>query len=233
MKEKEYEKQGMQHYDKQYLLPLGRLVLKNEDVCLIRTMRAAGDPVKNWVATDVFAICLPEKKRFFGYEVIGRCDLRYGYNRQLYYGGNIGYRVFEPYRGNHMAEKATRLLLEQAKARSMPYVIITCNPDNYPSRKTLEHLQEDFDGTLLETVDLPPDNDMYQKGERSKCIFYFPLSEAPEWNSAVGDSHSCHHVVKVLANGNYEAFSKPTEFRPTIQGGRILIESDVKLDGIQ
>lgn len=33
----------------------------------------------------------------------GTCDLRIGYNDNLYYGGHIGYRVFPEYRGNHYA----------------------------------------------------------------------------------------------------------------------------------
>ncbi len=33
---------------------------------------------------------------------------------------------------------------------------ITCNPDNWPSRKTLEYL----DGEFLEIAELPEDNDM-------------------------------------------------------------------------
>ena len=72
-----------------------------------------------------------------------------------------------------MAEKACRLLFEEAKRYHFPYVIITCNPDNYASKRTLERLG----GDLLEVVDLPPDNDMYQNGERQKCIFHFPLAE--------------------------------------------------------
>ncbi len=155
------------------MFPLGRPVLKNDEVVLVKYLTVPGDVEKNWVDSDFYWICQPKKKFPFGYVVIGRCDLRFGYNRQLYYGGNIGYRVDEKYRGHHMAEKACRLLFEEAKKHHLSYLIITCNPDNLPSRKTLEHLG----GDLLEIVDLPEDNDMYQNGERQKCIFHFPLEE--------------------------------------------------------
>ena len=35
-------------------------------------------------------------------EVCG-CDLRIGHNENTKYGGNIGYEIYEPYRGNHYA----------------------------------------------------------------------------------------------------------------------------------
>ena len=179
-----------------YAKPAGREVLQNEEVCLIWYKKVPGDTQKNWVESDFYHICLPDKHFLRGYKVAGYCDLRFGYNRQLYFGGNIGYRVEEPFRGHHLAEKATRLLLEEAKEAGMPYVIITCNPDNLPSRRTLERLG----GDLLEIVDLPPDNDMYQKGERQKCIFHYPLQEGA--------------VRMLLADSEHESFPEPELFVP-------------------
>ncbi len=63
------------------------------------------------------------------------------------------------------------LLFELAKMHQLEYVIITCNPDNYASRKTCEYAG----GELLETVELPADNDMREDGETEKCIFKFIL----------------------------------------------------------
>lgn len=179
-----------------YAKPAGREVLQNEEVCLIRYKKVPGDTQKNWVESDFYHICLPDKHFLLGYKVAGYCDLRFGYNRQLYFGGNIGYRVEEPFRGHHLAEKATRLLFEKAKEAGMPYVIITCNPDNLPSRRTLERLG----GDLLEIVDLPPDNDMYQRGERQKCIFHYPLQEGA--------------VRMLLADSEHESFPEPELFVP-------------------
>ncbi len=54
----------------------------------------------------------------------------------------------------------------------MEYLYITCNPDNWPSRKTLEYLN----GELLEIAELPEDNDMrVEDGETEKCVFKFEL----------------------------------------------------------
>ena len=53
----------------------------------------------------------------------------------------------------------------------MEYLYITCNPDNYASRKTCEYAG----GTLLEIAELPEENDMRDKGEFEKCIYKFTL----------------------------------------------------------
>ncbi len=125
-----------------------------------------GDPEKGFVPAYYFEMRGP------GDETMGYCDLRLGYNEKLYYGGHIGYRVKEPFRGHHYAEKACRLLFQLAKKHDMPYLIITCNPDNLPSRRTCERLG----GELIEIAELPEDNDMrVEDGETCKCIFRFPL----------------------------------------------------------
>lgn len=137
----------------------------------LKLLRAdPGDPAREWVPAYIFSIC----SSLSGIEM-GCCDLRLGHNEKLYYGGHIGYRVHPEYRGHHYAQKACRLLFKLAKAHDLGHVIITCNPDNWPSRRTCELLCEEFNGELLEIVDLPPDNDMYLNGERQKCIFRFPI----------------------------------------------------------
>ena len=103
---------------------------------------------------------------------MGNCSLRVGYNDNLYYGGHIGYGVDEEYRGHHYAAKACRLLFSLARKHGMEYLYITCDPDNLPSRRTLEYLQ----GTLVEIAQLPEDNEMRVKeGDSEKCIFRFDL----------------------------------------------------------
>ena len=139
--------------------------LKTDEI-ILRLVRTAGEnPEKNWVPAYYFDICLPNGQK------IGACDLRIGHNQNLYYGGNIGYAVDAEHRGHHYAGKACRLLFDLAKKHDLGYVIITCNPDNWPSRKTCEYAG----GTLIEICDLPKDNDMYLRGEYSKCIFRFEL----------------------------------------------------------
>lgn len=137
--------------------------LKNDEIQLILEKTVDGNEEKGWVPAYHFAICNLEGIK------MGVCDLRIGHNDNLYYGGNIGYSIDEEYRGHHYAGKACLLLFELAKMHQLEYVIITCNPDNYASRKTCEYAG----GKLLEIVELPEDNDMRQKGETEKCMFKF------------------------------------------------------------
>ena len=139
--------------------------LKDDDIRLTLEKTVEGDADKGWVPAYHFAILISEGIK------VGVCDLRIGHNDKLYYGGNIGYRVDEPYRGNHYAGKACLLLFNLARKHDLKYVIITCNPDNYASRKTCEYAG----GKLLEIAELPPDNDMRERGETEKCIFRFDL----------------------------------------------------------
>ena len=141
--------------------------LKNSEIKLVLERTAEGNEEKGWVPAYHFAICNLTGTK------MGVCDLRLGHNDNLYYGGNIGYSIDEEYRGHHYAGKACLLLFELAKMHQLEYVIITCNPDNYASRKTCEYAG----GELLEITVLPEDNDMRQKGETEKCIFKFSLSK--------------------------------------------------------
>lgn len=103
---------------------------------------------------------------------IGECDLRIGMNEELYYAGNIGYRIYEAYRGHGYALDAAKTLMEIAKTRhGMSELILTCSPDNIPSRKTLEKLG----GELIETIDVPSWHWLYQRGETVKNIYRFIL----------------------------------------------------------
>lgn len=139
--------------------------LKNDEIQLVLDKTVDGNKEKEWVPAYHFAICDLEGTK------MGICDLRIGHNEKLYFGGNIGYRVEEQYRGHHYAGKACLLLFELAKRHELEYLIITCNPGNSPSRKTCEYAG----GKLLEIVELPEDNDMRERGEVEKCIYRFEL----------------------------------------------------------
>ncbi|MBP3337886.1 MAG: GNAT family N-acetyltransferase [Lachnospiraceae bacterium] len=139
--------------------------LKSDEIQLVLEKTVEGNVEKDWVPAYHFAICNNEGRK------VGVCDLRIGHNDRLYYGGNIGYGIDEQFRGNHYAGKACLILFELAKKHEMEYLIITCNPDNYASRKTCEYAG----GQLLEIVELPEDNDMRERGETNKCIYKFLL----------------------------------------------------------
>ena len=58
-----------------------------------------------------------------------------------------------------------------AKKHGINPVWITCNPDNWASRRTCEIAG----GKLIEIVDIPKHNDQYKIGERQKCRYRFDL----------------------------------------------------------
>ncbi len=83
--------------------------------------------------------------------------------RILLYAGHIGYEVFEPYRGNRLALAAC-LAIGPFVRTIYESVIITCNPDNEPSRRTIERLGARF----LNEIPVPPEEPAYANGSRAK-----------------------------------------------------------------
>ena len=141
---------------------------------LFRRRRVKGDEVdlihyrtyypifKNDVKTYYYEIVLKKTR-----EVVGLIDLRVGMNEELYYYGNMGYSIFIPFRGHHYALKAGKLLLSIAKEFEMEKIIITCNPDNVASYKTIEGL-----GAKLKGIEeVPIGHPLRLQGDPKKCIF--------------------------------------------------------------
>lgn len=140
----------------------GELTLRVRDVC-------SADEKTGYVPMYHFDIV-----RLDDGAQVGVIDLRLGYVRNTYYGGNIGYTVLEQYRGHAYAQKAVRLVFAAARAHRMPYLVVSCAAGNEASRKTLEHLG----GELLETGVPPKYTALYQEGMREpSCIFRFDLTK--------------------------------------------------------
>jgi tagatose 1,6-diphosphate aldolase len=105
-------------------------------------------------------------------EIAGGIGFRVGQTRDLeLYSGHFGYNVYPPARGNHYAERACRLLLPLARAHGLRRIWITCNPDNWASRRTCERLG----CKLAEIVAVPRNHVLYQKGEREKCRYWLDI----------------------------------------------------------
>jgi len=83
--------------------------------------------------------------------------------RIMLYAGHIGYEVFEPYRGNRLALAACQAIGPFVRT-IYESVIITCNPDNEPSRRTIELLG----GRFLNEIPVPPEEPAYISGSRAK-----------------------------------------------------------------
>ena len=140
--------------------------LKNDEITLVLFETMENDPERYKVPSYIFGI------EDVDGEHVGLCDLRLGYNIETFYAGNIGYHIFEPYRGHRYAQKACLLLFELARKHGMDHLIITCNPDNIASKKTCAGVG----GKLIEIVKLPRNNYMRRvKGDKQKCIFSIEL----------------------------------------------------------
>ena len=144
------------------------LALTDGEIALQLAATDPSPPELGGVPTYRFAIV-----RCADRQEVGRCDLRVGFSESLYYAGNIGYSVAPAYRGNGYALKACRLLLELAKRHRMPQVVITCRPDNLPSRRICEKL-----GAVLRgVVSLPSGHPLYRDGDRQECRYILNFDE--------------------------------------------------------
>ena len=71
---------------------------------------------------------------------IGRISYRDGESPGVYFYGHIGYHIDPPWRGHHYASRACQLIREEILRSGKSSAVITCDPDNEPSRKTCEAL---------------------------------------------------------------------------------------------
>jgi len=105
--------------------------------------------------------------------IVGGINLRIGNQYDLVmYNGQVGYHVYPQARGRHYAERACRLLFPLALRHAINPLWITCNPDNFASRRTCERLG----GKLVEIVQVPPEHSLYARGEREKCRYRIDLT---------------------------------------------------------
>lgn len=141
-------------------------LLTDDDIDLKIEKKVPANEEKGRVPSYKYRITLHNME-----DTIGAIDIRIGHNENTYYGGNIGYTINEEYRGNSYASKACKIIRKVAIGHGMEKLIITCNPDNFPSRRTCEKSGL----KLREIVDLPIYNEMYVAGERQKCIYEWDL----------------------------------------------------------
>ena len=138
-------------------------LLRDGDLVLTLEEAYAGNAKLNWAPSYRFQMTHPGDK-----QELGRIELRIGNTDHLrLYAGHIGYRVHSAYRGHHYAARGVRLLFDLGRHHRLGTLWVTCNPDNYASRRSCELAGLEF----VEIVDVPPDSEMYKQGDRQKCRY--------------------------------------------------------------
>lgn len=98
-------------------------------------------------------------------EEVGRITVRVGSDLEHYYDGHIGYTVFEEYRGHHYAYLGCLLLKNMIE---FDHLIITCDPHNKASQRTIEKLGCQY----IETKTIPQHlKKFFDKNEKEKMIY--------------------------------------------------------------
>ena len=84
------------------------------------------------------------------------------------YAGHIGYSVHQEYRGHRYAARSVTLLLPFARRLGLDPLWITCDPENWASRRSLELTGAEF----IEIVDVPLDCGMRKYGGKTRKCRY-------------------------------------------------------------
>lgn len=139
--------------------------LRDRELVLMCVKHVPADPERGLVPYYMFDMRVR-------YQTVGHINLRIGNTDHIVlHAGHIGYGVDPAHRGHHYAERAARLLFPLARQHGINPLWITCNPENIPSRRTCQRLG----GEMVGIIDLPPDTEMYKRGERQKCRYRFDL----------------------------------------------------------
>jgi len=142
--------------------------LRDRDLTLFLAQRSPLNTFTGYVPTYHFDIRLDGVP-----SAVGHISLRVGNTDEIVlYLGHIGYGVEPVYRGRRLAMRSCQLLLPLASRHSLNPMWITCNPDNWASRRTCELAG----GILAGIVDVPPENSLHQNGETRKCRYRFDLA---------------------------------------------------------
>jgi tagatose 1,6-diphosphate aldolase len=123
------------------------------------------DNVKDWVPSFHFFMLSDDNHA-------GQIRLRVGRTPELLlYRGHIGYEVEPEYRGRHFAARSVMLLLPLVRALELRRAVVTCDPENLPSRRSIE-----IAGGIHEnTVEVPETEPMYMAGARQRMRYVFHL----------------------------------------------------------
>jgi tagatose 1,6-diphosphate aldolase len=142
-------------------------MLRDRELWLELRSREPANKARGWVPAYHFAMRLDGVER-----AVGRLGFRVGTTHAIeHYAGHLGYEVAPAFRGNRFAERACRLVLPLARRHGFDALWITCNLDNWASRRTCERLGARF----VDVVEVPRDSDLYGPGSERKCRYRLVL----------------------------------------------------------
>ncbi len=102
---------------------------------------------------------------------VGKISIRIGENFYTYYNGNIGYEIFEPYRGCGYARRACRLVLDVARFHGMTALYLTGAESNIASCRTIEGLGAE----LLEICTVPREYFAWRENMERQRVYRLAL----------------------------------------------------------
>ena len=126
------------------------------------------DPAMGFGREQIWRITLHDSRG-----EIGQISYRNGESRCIYYFGHIGYHIDPPYRGHRYARRACLLLKQEIRMSGKSSVVITCDPDNEPSRRTCEGLHCFWEGITA----VPEDIRRKYEISQVKCRYIWHISD--------------------------------------------------------
>jgi len=128
------------------------------EVHLVLDRLVPGDRKKGLVPYYHFSIRLDRG------QPVGHLNFRVGNNEHIRIcAGHLGFRILDDHRGHGYAYQACRAVAPFVKQLTSS-VILTCDPDNLPSIRTIEKLGARF----IELAEIPPADPGYAHGARFK-----------------------------------------------------------------
>ena len=102
---------------------------------------------------------------------VGRLVLREGSDHERYFDGHIGYSIYEEYQGHGYAYQACLLLGDMIDSE---HLLITCDPCNIASLKTIKKLECEY----IETKAIPTNlRKFFTKDEHEKMIYQWNIKK--------------------------------------------------------
>jgi predicted acetyltransferase len=100
--------------------------------------------------------------------VVGFITLRHALTaKTAHFGGHVGYEVHPGFRGRGVATSMLHMLLRTAPAQRLSRLLVTCDPNNTASRRTIEK-----NGGVLDAIVFVPDV------QRDTCRYFIDVPPA-------------------------------------------------------